>query len=100
MLGTMSFINKPNGIDYMFYSFGAFVVSMILCVLYHCIAIRGHNKQFKMIENYVNLISGSDELIRKKIKRQNTFLDILHIISFVFIILGIILFVVYLHKNI
>lgn len=100
LLGTMGFIKKPDYISLLFCCFGAFACSLLLCIIYHVIAKRGHKKQFEMIEKFVKNPNMDDTGISKRIKRRNSFLDCLHVFSLIFIIAGMILFVLYLSNNI
>lgn len=100
LLGTMGFIDKPNSINLLFLCFGSFVVAMLICIFYHIIAIHGHNIQFRMIEDLIENPSIGDMKIRDNIKRMNRLLDYLPIFSSVFIIAGIVLFIIYLSYNI
>lgn len=99
LLGTMGFQTKPEGICFALTALGLFTLSMLSCVIYHIIAKNKHNKQFKMIEEFVSNPAEGDSGIREQIKKSNCLLDWWSIISIVFIFVGIILFAIYLIKN-
>ena len=99
LLGTMGFQTKPEGICCALTALGLFTLAMLSCVVYHIVAKKKHNSQFKLIEDYISNPESGDSKIRKHIKRSNSFLDIWSIISIVLIFIGIIFFVLYLIKN-
>lgn len=99
LLGTMGFQNKPDGIGFALTALGLFTAAMLLCVIYHIIAKNNHNKQFKMIEEFVYNPDRGDSGIREQIKKSNCLLNWWSGISIGFIIIGIILFALYLIKN-
>lgn len=100
LLGTMGFIDKPNNIVLLFCGFGSFVIAMLICIVYHFIAISGHDKQFNLIEKLNDNIIKDDTPIRKDINVRNRALLFLYYLSLLFIIAGIVLFIIYLSKNI
>lgn len=100
LLGTMGFIKKPNNIELLFCGFGSFAMAMLICIVYHFIAMSGHNKQFNLIEKLNNNIIKDDAQIRKDIGVRNKALFCLYFLSLLFIIAGMVLFIIYLSKNI
>lgn len=100
LLGTMGFIDKPNNIVLLFCGFGSFVIAMLICIVYHFIAISGHDKQFNLIEKLNDNIIKDDTPIRKDINVRNRALLFLYYLSLLFIIAGIVLFIIYLSRNI
>ena len=99
LLGTLSFQIKPKGISLAIIALGLFALSMLSCIIYHIIAKEKHRAQFKLIEDFIYNPESGDTKIRKHIERSNRFLDWWSIISIAFIIAGIVLFVIYLTKN-
>ncbi len=99
LLGTMGFNDKPNAVCIAIIALGLFTIAMLSCIVYHIIAKRKHNKQFKMIKDFISDPKKGDTEIRDYINESNCFLDWWSIISIVFIFVGIILFVLYLIKN-
>lgn len=100
LLGTMGFIDKPNNIILLFCGFVSFVIAMLICFVYHLIAMSGHNKQFNLIKKLNDNIIKDDTPIRKDINVRNRALLFLYYLSLLFIIAGIVLFIIYLSKNI
>lgn len=99
LLGTLSFQIKPKGISLAIIALGLFALSMLSCIIYHIIAKKKHRVQFKLIEDFISNPESGDAKIRKHIERSNRFLDWWSIVSIVLIFIGIILFVLYLIKN-
>lgn len=99
LLGTMGFGTKPEGIYYALIALGLFTLSMLSCVIYHIIAKTNHTKQFKMIRDFVSNLDKGDSEIRDQINKSNFFLDWWSIVAIFFIFVGIILFTIYLIKN-
>ncbi len=99
LLGTLSFQIKPKGISLAIIALGLFALSMLSCIIYHIIAKKKHRVQFKLIEDFISNPESGDTKIRKHIERSNRFLDWWSIVSIVLIFIGIILFVLYLIKN-
>lgn len=98
-MGTMGFIDKPKNIALLFCGFGSFVIAMLICIVYHFIAMSGHDKQFNLIEKLNTNIIKDDAKIRRDIKVRNKALFSLYYLAFLFIIAGIVLFIIYLSKN-
>jgi len=99
LLGTMGFGNKSYGIGFALIALGLFTVSMMLCVIYHIIAKRNHNNQFRMIENFLSNPENGDSELRGKICLSNNSLDWISIFSVILILIGIFLFAIFLFKN-
>lgn len=99
LLGTLSFQIKPKGISLAIIALGLFTLSMLSCIIYHIVAKKKHKVQFKLIEDFISNSESGDAKIRKHIERSNCFLDWWSIISVVLIFAGIVLFTVYLIKN-
>lgn len=76
ILGTMGFQNKPDGIGWAIAALSAFVVSFLLFIIYHIVAIKKHNKQFDMIRAIVANPETDDETLQKSIIKSNGALDI------------------------
>ena len=99
ILGTMGFQNKPDGIGWAIAALSAFVVSFLLFIIYHIVAIKKHNKQFDMIRAIVANPETDDETLQKSIIKSNGALDILSIAAVALIVTGISFFAVYLIIN-
>ena len=99
LLGTLNFI-KPQDIKILLWSFGAFVLAMLICIVYHFISICGHNKQFRLIEEFKDHQGKGDNKIRRDINVRNFVLILLHVMSLICIIVGIIIFIIHLSNNI
>lgn len=99
ILGTMGFQNKPDGIGWAIAALSAFVVSLLLFIIYHIVAIKKHNKQFDMIRAIVANPETDDETLQKSIIKSNGALDILSIAAVALIVTGISFFAVYLIIN-
>lgn len=100
LFGTMGFLDKPIKIFLLFCSFGAFAISLLLCIVYHIIATSGHKRQFELINDFIHNPNKKEDALCQNVKKLNYLLDNIHIVSFIFIIIGIILFVIYLYNNI
>lgn len=102
IMGTVGIHPESKDICITLIALGSFTLSMLLCVIYHIVAKRNHNKQFEKIENFVsNPESGDCEIckLRKEIKESNKELNRIAITSVVFIFAGIVLYALSLIKN-
>ena len=99
MLGTMGFQKESPSLCYAIVALCLFAIAMFLCIIYHIIAKRNHQKQFDLIEKYASGKINDDSLIRDEIKKSNKKLDCISIFSVLFIFAGVVSFVLYLTKN-
>lgn len=99
MLGTMGFQDKSEGICFAIIALGLFTISMLLCVIYHIVAKRNHNKQFEKIRDFVSNSEKGDSEIQDEIKESIKTLNRIAITSVIFIFAGIAVYVLSLIKN-
>lgn len=95
LLGTTWLQVRNPYLCYEIASLCSFSMSMLLCVIYHIIAISSHRKQFEKIKEFVSGSQNQDSDLRKDIEKGNTVLYVLSICYVFFIFAGVVLFVVY-----
>lgn len=99
MLGTMGFQKGSPFLCYAIVALCLFATAMFLCIFYHIVAKKNHQKQFDLIEKYVSEQKSDDSTIREEIKKSNKKLDRISVVSVLLIVAGIVMFVLYLTKN-
>lgn len=99
IMGTMGIQPESKDICLTLTALVLFTFSMLFCVVYHIIAKRNHNIQFKKIKEFVFYPEKGDSEIRKKIEKSNKLLDWTSIVSVFFIFAGIVLYALSLIKN-
>lgn len=100
ILGTMGFLIDLKYVGFAVAALIVFTFSMLLCVIYHIVAKNGHQKQFDLINAFLANPEKGDSVIRETIKKANHKLDVISIICAILIFVGVVLYSVYIIKNV